>query len=489
MNDGNGTAMLRIEGVNLAAVLDDTDDISVRRGAGLLLRQAILQIEERWQNELTAVSTGASVGLFRLNGDTKAEDIREEVAHYLNHDENYRHLTFVVDIDRSGSFAERREALIAKNRFRQLSQPSLALPAPGLSDKVCDYDRLRPADGGAKLKKREHASGSVRARFEFGRKQRQRFYADELGMEESELPAFTDDLHELTDSNEYGNLNEKMAVIYFDGNKFGEIQRDFCKDEKGQAEWDSALGNYRRGYLQDLILLAREDEAFLSPNGERLRLELLLWGGDEIMLVVPAWRGFEVLHHFYSRSEKWTFKGRALRHAGGLVFCHRKTPIPRVTTLAKQLAERAKGEKGKFSKENRYDYLVLESIDFPAEPLEQFLEKRYGSMAYDQQPLLVQSPPPYEFLPSVRPILDPLPFRPFRALAESLIQGVDCEKRVARLNELIGDGTHEEALTKLEKKVARRLFPGIADEHWGWRWLHLVELWDYIAPQPTRSPR
>ena len=87
--------LLRVEGVNLSNVLDDTSEISIRRSSGLMLRAAIEQIIKK-QKGLKKISTGASVGLFSFIADNP-ESIQNDVVNLLN--DEYQYLTFVVDIE------------------------------------------------------------------------------------------------------------------------------------------------------------------------------------------------------------------------------------------------------------------------------------------------------------------------------------------------------------------------------------------------------
>lgn len=77
--------LLRVEGVNLVNVIDDTDDLSTRRGGGLMILNAAAQLPETLQKEtrdrLTPVATGASIGLFSFEAadENDAEAIRAAV--------------------------------------------------------------------------------------------------------------------------------------------------------------------------------------------------------------------------------------------------------------------------------------------------------------------------------------------------------------------------------------------------------------------------
>ena len=92
-----------------------------------------------------------------------------------------------------------------------------------------------------------------------------------------------------------------------------------------------------------------------------MRIETLLWGGDELIWVVPAWLGWNALCLFYQQAKTHIkFRGGTLKHAAGLVFCHHNAPIHRVKSLAHDLAELAK-EQNRDS--NLIAYQVLKSFD------------------------------------------------------------------------------------------------------------------------------
>lgn len=101
----------------------------------------------------------------------------------------------------------------------------------------------------------------------------------------------------------------------------------------------------------------------------------------------------DLVQHFYQVSRGWQFKlngkskSHPLTHSGGIVFCRAKTPIRIVRRLAQKLAERGKALKDG-RKESQFDYLVLESIDYPAEQsLDAFFRTRYGDIAALRRPL------------------------------------------------------------------------------------------------------
>ncbi len=429
--------LFRIEGVNIYATVEDTNQLSVQRGSSLLLRQAIRDIAKN-HPELTSISTGASIGLFQFEAanNKKAAELRDTIAGYLNTDtntnsdtdESSRYLTFVVDVVaiKNGDFKRAKEEVIALNRFRQFQQATLVFPPENNDEKIapCAWDNLRPADGeGIEIVKREKndrgpaiLSLSAEARHNHGRDQKQSFIEEETETAPEKKDGlknnYTNDLQEIaeTDKPHLRSLNNKLAVLYFDGNGFSNIQKNLdCKQLKA---FDDNIQEKRRVWLRKLIEDIKDDADFRTlvkdKNGksvDAIRLEILLWGGDELMLAVPAWKGMEVLQHFYDFHKDWMRKEpikskeitKHLTHAGGLVFCHVKTPIQRIKSLAREIADHIKDEylgkpeEGKIDKYSRdanlYDYVVLESIDYPTQSWPAFLEKRYTqSIAKKRQP-------------------------------------------------------------------------------------------------------
>ncbi len=107
-------------------------------------------------------------------------------------------------------------------------------------------------------------------------------------------------------------------------------------------------------------------------------METLLWGGDEIVWVTPAWRGWRLLTMFYESAKAWQLLGKSVTHSAGLVFCHHKAPIHEIVHLAKELNGMVK-EKGRRQKaRNLFAYQVLESFDHIGRALDDdFLRERY----------------------------------------------------------------------------------------------------------------
>jgi hypothetical protein len=372
---------LRMEGVNLANFVYDTQDLSTVRGGGLLLLGAVTEVLQNITSvKLFPLNAGASSGIFQFDeiDPVAAERVRNEVEAFLHNHPQLRHATFVVDIQSAGSnFVNDRESLLARNRWRQIRQPSLAAPVWNIQAEigVCEIDRVRPATRSmpGPEGKIERVSESVQARREFGRNQKQQFYQRETG--KGIQRDFAQYFDELSHDPDRGNLHRKIAVIYLDGNSFGKLQNAECTTPEKQQQFDSTVKSYRRKLLKALLKVLENDQGGWVSKHDRYRLETLLWGGDEIIWVVPAWQGWNTLNLFYQQSREWRFEGHPLTHAAGLVFCHHNAPIHRITDLARNLAELAKD---KNRQQNLFAYLVLESFDHVGRDLRPFLEQRYG---------------------------------------------------------------------------------------------------------------
>lgn len=378
---------LRVEAVNLDGVIFDTGNISTRRGGSLLLLDAIRTLRDALPPEvgrrLQPLATGASIGLYAFDADYEenASGVRDAVARFLRDglgDLPTQHATFVVDVaERKSDAAEAHLLAVAANRWRQMCEPALSLQ--GVFSQVdardhCHLDRIRPAtrpnrrlDG-----EQEQVSASVGARFKYGRDARQGFYSGEIGRP-VEL-TFTDELGDLAGGAPTSAplaTRDKMAVLHFDGNKFGELGlarwRAPTDPEDSYRQWSDALKRHHRRLLDELLAAMADDSAWTNADGQA-RLETLLWGGDEIIWVVPAWKGWEVARWFLTHAhsveiEKTTIP---LSYGAGLVFCHHKSPIQNVLDLANRLVTRTKDwnkQRQSDEKTSALAYAVLESFD------------------------------------------------------------------------------------------------------------------------------
>ncbi|MBA1330074.1 hypothetical protein QQ73_02420, partial [Candidatus Endoriftia persephone str. Guaymas] len=424
----------------------------------------------------------------------------------FDQDDRYRHATFALAVQAAGdeqAYPQVRARLEALCRWQQMQSPSLAVPDAnaGKVTGVCEFDTLRPAleDKTATLKRPKsetvHISAACRVRWvEDGEQSRPReidkegFYQRRTELEGLQ---FTQDLHEMAmpdkDAGQnFGNLNNKMALVYLDGNHFGKLAREFCKTESKQEEFDLKLRKkYQDGALKTLLSEIKDDPAW--KNGGRIRLETLLWGGDEIIWVAPAWKGWWLLGRFFDitlggdgdesqKGRPWAIKidgkERPLTHGAGLVFCHHDAPLRPLIRLVKELGDLAK--KASDHSANCLAYQVLESFDHAGSDLKAMRERRWplrddpGGMILDGEAMLKAD----------------------RAVRR--IKQTDLPKR--QLYRLVKEVSNDRQKAE-ELAEELREQTGIEDNWKGWKavedcfgkglrltaWLHLLELWDYLG--------
>ncbi|WP_456376511.1 hypothetical protein [Thiolapillus sp.] len=551
---------LLVEGVNIYDNVFDTNQLSIVRGGSFLLKQAIADIAEGCAGRLEPLSIGASSGFFLVKQDAPGDSgkICADIVEYLESNELYSLLTFIVETCEEDSPVTAKRRLLAKLRFHQLQAPSLVpdcvtdqSPGPsewsGVRARTNEDDKVTYGPS-TNPDKEVKISRSEKKRWKYGRGKKQSYYLEEVvrlgqeggnphqalieqlvsGGEEGKGYRFTRDLHELSECGRYPDLSGKIAIFYADGNGFGALQRKLVDQagrgksgrEKSAAEagaqkkFDSELQTLRQRFLAELLqeslpggrfpemqTTTRTDDNKYVPA---LRLETLLWGGDEMLFVMPAWIGFDFVQFFFQQTRGWKIQGQPLTHSAGLVLCSAKTPIRITRKLAQVIADYIKDETAKTGegKRNAWDYMVLESIDYPAHfDFGRFLGERYGPAAAARS-LCIE--PGQNWAAEKGGIVglleNQLPGRQLHGLAHWLagqdlgwLGGINAawpppdepddpmqqrERRLLAVCEKIDDV--EEGI-----RQAARLF-GLDEarlEQRAWLWLHLAELRNYIAPR------
>jgi len=468
--------LLRIEGMNMDATVLDTHDLSTIRGSSLALLEAVRKVGAALPRiALHPISTGASIGLysFAAAADPDAAKVRDEVDTWLRTTEPYSYLVFAVDVVPLGEgegLALAQEAAIAANRWRQLRVSTVALPRWN-TDKghryACAIDHVRVATergpGGKRISK------STLERRGHGRKAKQKFYQGEVGPI-AEGMEFVNDFEALTENAPTEALERKMAVFYADGNSFSKTRQKLCKESPDLQEWDKELRAKRRDFLRKLLAHMKANAAAWTTKSGEYQLEVLLWGGDEFLLVTPAWNGWTAAELFFTAAASWAFRGTQLHHAGGLVFCHHKAPIQRIRRLAEDLAGLAKKEDRSRS---LLAYEVLEAFDHTGGNLERYRAGRCPAGAAGVTPAAL-------------------------LLSGDSIDGA--EEAVKAVRSAIPRGRLQRAtgLWRTDPDGAKALIEPVYDElkaqnpaelgrlealfGTGWPlWAHLLELWDYVG--------
>ena len=143
---------------------------------------------------------------------------------------------------------------------------------------------MRPATTRRYFKnhKYDFVSKSVNQRRKYGLVKKRTFYKKVTGIDAK----YSQDLGELSESAKKGILDGKIAFIYIDGNGFGDIQRG-SKTAGVQKQFDENTRHGREKLLTAILEQIRNNPDWLTDDG-KVRIETLLWGGDEIIWVVPS---------------------------------------------------------------------------------------------------------------------------------------------------------------------------------------------------------
>ncbi|BCG64419.1 MAG: hypothetical protein methR_P2194 [Methyloprofundus sp.] len=539
-----------VEGVNIYANVFDTNQLSVIRGSSFLLKRAIEKIETAFchtnSKQLLAISTGASSGLFVVNSTTSTRQMVQDIVNVLNDPANdFSLLTFIVESCTASSLLQAKEQLLAQLRITQLQSLSLVPDAVQLGNPELAYPdtlegrRIATQEYREVIQKKpRQLSHSTYRRWQRGQVLKQSYYFSETSKQEKKFKqldgyAFSNNFEELADNPAYTKLNAKMAVIYMDGNSFSTLQRSMltgAADQiQAQQEFDCSIQTYRSEFLYAVLkeMISEYPDSRLADalqnDHKTLRFETLLWGGDEMLFVMPAWLGFAFLQYFFDISQTWMMDDKKLTHAAGLVFCNAHTPIKNVRDLAQNLAEKVKETTAEDSinkisgrEQNAWSYMVLESIDYPtSSDIDDFNRQHYGDLF--SKPTLIPAAKNWQSLqePLKQLIYDGLlPRRQLYRIVQSISAAdkpsdilphlADNKPWDARLSEqkltdltaleqselqLLEVATDKATLLAVLIQAAGQLF-GLNINESNERlcfWVYLYDLWDYLLPEVTQQ--
>lgn len=387
------TWVLRIEGVNFATTLFDTQDLSTIRGSGL----ALLEAGADAQTALAALGPpapepiyiGASQAAFVVRAatpDAALASVRAALAAPGATGAPHPHLMYVADAVRCAAatdpaaLMQALEVAEARNKARQFRQFTVAPPdpaSPARKPDALDHARQGTTEQEFADKVKRPLSASVKARREFGRSARHKFYEQHGGAG----LAVTDSLQAMLEAPRPPGLpaalGGKVAYLYADGNGFGAIRA-----ATGPQHFAAALAVLQRGLLRRLIAwlddgIAAGDLRRATAGDRAARFETLMWGGDEFLFVMPAWLALPVLGQMAAAMSGWTI-GQPLTHAFGLAICHHKTPVRQATAAAQALAESAKAAQPDGQASTLAAIQVFESLDPLDAPLAELRGPLFG---------------------------------------------------------------------------------------------------------------
>ncbi|WP_257326589.1 hypothetical protein [Pseudoalteromonas rhizosphaerae] len=519
--------LIKVEAVNFDNALSLSNNLSVYRGTSMLLRAIVLELP-KYFDSLEPISVGGSVGLYKCQSDQQL--LCEQIIDRLN--SHHQGITFIVNGVSNisdANFLEAKIALINAGRKRQLQQTSLSIDLNQQSNLICQLSETLPATDNKYIQDgNKHISALVKERFEYGRDQKQQFYNQELAQlavlnnqpyNDNKERFFTHSFDELCNAQEFYHLDNKVAYIYFDGNKFSKIQDKFIKGVDDQLAFDKRLRILRAELLDKLLnYLEDQDDACFQEtdhNNEtitKIKLETLMWGGDEVLFVLPASQGFKVLARLLEWTNNWEIKKDqetySLTHAFGLLFCHHKTPVSIACDFVKNLADNVKDIVVKQDNTNQqdapniegihncYNYSVLESIDIPAQSINQHFEICYGELASSRQNMFARTFDTADlaslanFLSSTfnKSTIHTLAQSVNQCSADDLSDLIKVEQRLSYITALSHDEINKFINCASQVLMGETL--SINDKNTTSRallWVLLTECWDYIALQSQQG--
>lgn len=532
--------------------------------------------------ELELLSAGASITLFSFQAtQPEANALRDAVADWLRTGAGseetqpaLRHATFAVAVAPVGSdFARANEESLMQVRLSQMRAPNVSFgplesgARPDVPTGFCDIDHKRSRavnlkqqpsgpehlDGSsyARAADKNYASLATHHRRAYGRTTKVSIYQmvaqlggpfqdfrpawefEEIGRRGA-WRAAGDDL-DARGRDPYGEAKDKMAVIYLDGNRFGKLLKSLGKTPGAYRQCDHQLRALRQELMRRLVSTIQTKPYWrVKPRwpgedqAEKTRIETLLWGGDELIWVVPAWCGLEAVQFFFAQTAAWKLKSELqeiqLTHAVGMVICSHKSPIRAVVALAKELAEEVKRHLPDLGREaiarlelspetadfqhqacaNALAYEVLESFDHLGRDVQEARrDLRFHQMSATDAILtaaglsqlvrhLAQLKHGGEHTPRlplgrVHQIAQVFHRAPWSAgaaqdpaQAAQAMPATAYDKLVQRIAKTSGGGTAYRDLLNdpLHWKTPDRL-PA--------KWFHLLELWNYAAYQPLAA--
>lgn len=424
---------LQLEAQNFSSSIFDTQDLSTIRGGSLLLRDLVYEVDaylrEQFVDHVEAATLGGSIGVWRLTiPNSQAQKLGANIRTKFNASD-FKHVGFGIAIitESDAGYRHHRAELIAVLQRQRLQQTRIKFPELENTEyHVCPIDLVRPE--GAKKQKVGpgqviRPSESVYARRKFGIEKKQSLIEAEIGSLSDDLAAsykeiranarpFAMQINSISEGAAppkglKSNLEDKICIITLDGNGFGKIQDLALSTNdtiEGQRAFDQDLAKIRAGIVKRVYTKLLEKGGIGPPSEQErivreelhdaaidniIRFEMLLWGGDEIMFIVPARIGWELIVEASDAISSLRLNDKPVTFSIGAVFCHHDAPISRIKHLADSLAEHVKSLKIKglndndknIGRDGKADTLilpqVLESFDHIGNNLDDFLKDQW----------------------------------------------------------------------------------------------------------------
>ena len=385
--------LLQVAAKNYGSFIYDSNQLSVIRGGSELARilpSALLDMlkdfDVPWS--LEAVATGGSRGIYIVEtaDNMTLEEVAKSVKSLLSSSPQFRFVPISVVAAEGIEFAHVLRQLDAKAGWEKLNNHTILPEEASFSQdrkqknklssheersfntSVCSVTSVRSAhtneSGGL-----GYLSDFTAQRLQLGRELASkgglfsRVAEVESGvLEKLKLAKSFEDFLSQSRLNSENDMSNRLAYIYFDGNRFGEISKLAEQSIKKFKKFDSELQKRRKKLLKSLLPKKNTSSlgSLYSENGT-LRIIPLLWGGDESLIVVPAMSAFEVLDVLLRRTADWSYSGQPMTHAFGVLIAHYKTPVYEARAMAETLAELGKT---RTRSQTTWTSAVLKSLDY-----------------------------------------------------------------------------------------------------------------------------
>lgn len=492
---------MQVEAVNLSQFVYDTHDISTIRGGSFLLLEAIEGLAGVFEGRLTQVTAAASRGIFSFfvdeeeDGDNPpGKKLAKGVLQHLK-TVTGGHATFVLAIEKDeGKFATVLERLMAQIRRQQWRMPTVQVPVYGVAAKECFVDGWRPGTKAYPVDPEapdEKISEATWFRRDRGTEIKHNLFSRLLGGNYAyDDTLCAKDLEALTKDSDKGVLSGRMAYIHVDGNNFGRIRKGLSDSEETLKEFDDVIQDgCRKPFLRALLARAEGDVDFRTTVGSKqaLRLEVLLWGGDEMTIVVPAWKGLETLQLFYDHAKSLIFRDVALTHRAVMVLCHHNAPILQIRRIADDLLDRTKADIGATSADEKdktqpsrpleheqgdaMHFLALESFDMLQGDLGSFIRQYYQRADYSH--LLLHAHELDDLFGHLSVI------KRYAAQGKAIEAGMTLRKDGEKGFDLVMDRLYATLPSGVKAEV-KAAVEGVLGGDPG-RWYLVTDLWDYLS--------
>ena len=480
-----------VRATNLRNFIDDTDDLKTIRGGSHSLIEMPHELLKA-VTKLEAITLGASVGYYgaAVESQSALDIICQEIDEFFSDHPILQYATYALDyvkVEKNSNFLELKEKLATNCHKKKMQNLNFGLGFDG-SDTVCKIDAIRPANNVTPKKKlmseneRVPCSNAVAARRSDGHAEKHPNLYERIFEKRGEALSnrkFANDFHDIAYKKNHP-LSGKIAVLYCDGTGFGKIidkiigqDSDFDTQIEAFTKFDQETTAQREAFLVELV------QSFHRDDQPYLQLETLLWGGDEMFFVLPAWRGFEVSALLSRHMENWSYTANHCKHnityGCGLVFCSAKADIRRIKPLAKDLAEKTKKLlKEENISENLVAYEVMESFDYPAEDFDDFRNKRIPKPFEESDPFILKLEHIKDIYDNMRALHKKIPRGQLHEIVRAIYAHENIEAAFKRLEIVVGKAEYagiKTGLASLNKAIKTPC------EHADI--LNLHALWDY----------